>query len=200
MWYRYFQILTLPFQIIRAVVQRVQATNGDSDLYALRSVDGHLRPGTSVPLYVLILYAASNWAFVGLTDCRFSILHNSFYRYHDAHPRTPRPWQVVSVESLGVVLYQPSTLPHFLTICRSVHIQAQQLPQLQGTVLFNGMTASDAAQQGIYLKHLVNYTDQLDQHIPYLTVRETLGILSSVVLISFPSTALLLVDFTVDST
>jgi hypothetical protein len=35
------------------------------------------------------------------------------------------------------------------------------------------MTMAEAQEQGIYPGHMVQYVEQLDQHLPYLTVRET---------------------------
>lgn len=44
---------------------------------------------------------------------------------------------------------------------------------LTGEVLYGGLTMAEAQAQGIYPGHMVQYVEQLDQHLPYLTVRET---------------------------
>ena len=46
---------------------------------------------------------------------------------------------------------------------------------LQGTVTYSGVSARDAPGAGVNLGSLVQYVSQLDDHIPYLTVRETLA-------------------------
>jgi ABC-type cobalamin/Fe3+-siderophores transport system ATPase subunit len=40
-------------------------------------------------------------------------------------------------------------------------------------ITYNGLTAPQLAAQGTQLKLLANYVDQLDTHLPFLTVRET---------------------------
>ena len=52
---------------------------------------------------------------------------------------------------------------------------AGRLPvsKLQGEIRYNGASQKELAQRGIQLKLLSNYVDQLDVHLPYLTVRET---------------------------
>jgi len=47
--------------------------------------------------------------------------------------------------------------------------------KLKGTVTYSGsgLTPTQAAAQGVYLKQLLQYVDQLDIHLPLLTVRET---------------------------
>jgi ABC-type glutathione transport system ATPase component len=40
-------------------------------------------------------------------------------------------------------------------------------------ITYNGLTAPQLAAQGVQLKLLANYVDQLDTHLPFLTVRET---------------------------
>lgn len=46
-------------------------------------------------------------------------------------------------------------------------------PLLSGQVQYGGLTKAEAEAQGIHIGHVVQYVDQLDQHLPYLTVRET---------------------------
>jgi ABC-type branched-subunit amino acid transport system ATPase component len=46
---------------------------------------------------------------------------------------------------------------------------------LQGTVTYSGVSARDARAVGVNLGSLVQYVSQLDDHIPFLTVRETLA-------------------------
>jgi ABC-type multidrug transport system ATPase subunit len=43
-------------------------------------------------------------------------------------------------------------------------------------ITYNGLTAQQLAAQGTQLKLLANYVDQLDTHLPFLTVRETLEV------------------------
>lgn len=43
-----------------------------------------------------------------------------------------------------------------------------------GSLRFGGYTATEAMNKGIYLSQLTNYVDQIDSHLPLLTVRETL--------------------------
>ena len=50
---------------------------------------------------------------------------------------------------------------------------AGQCPGLKGTVTYGGLTREQLEAQGMYLKLLANYVDQLDTHLPFLTVRET---------------------------
>jgi len=52
---------------------------------------------------------------------------------------------------------------------------ANRLPssKLSGAVTYSGLTAAEAARRGIEVKQLVSYCDQLDVHLPLLTVRET---------------------------
>ena len=45
---------------------------------------------------------------------------------------------------------------------------------LHGEVSYSGLTAIEAAGRGIYVGQLVQYVSQLDEHSPFLTVRETL--------------------------
>lgn len=45
--------------------------------------------------------------------------------------------------------------------------------KLKGTVAYSGLSATEAESRGINLKQLVQYVDQLDIHLPQLTVRET---------------------------
>ena len=47
--------------------------------------------------------------------------------------------------------------------------------QLRGTVHYSGLTSHDADKNGIKLGQLVQYVSQLDEHSPFLTVRETLA-------------------------
>ena len=44
----------------------------------------------------------------------------------------------------------------------------------RGDVTYSGLTAKAAAASGIHLGQLVQYVSQLDEHLPFLTVRETL--------------------------
>ena len=45
--------------------------------------------------------------------------------------------------------------------------------RLTGSINYGGFTGAQLAEKGIYLKLLATYVDQLDVHLPYLTVRET---------------------------
>jgi ABC-type multidrug transport system ATPase subunit/ABC-type multidrug transport system permease subunit len=53
---------------------------------------------------------------------------------------------------------------------------AQLLPpnELKGEILYGNEQPSGLIEKSIYPGHLVQYVEQLDQHLPYLTVRETL--------------------------
>ena len=44
---------------------------------------------------------------------------------------------------------------------------------VSGNITFSGKSADQCLAEGIHLGHLVQYIDQLDQHLPFLTVRET---------------------------
>ena len=44
---------------------------------------------------------------------------------------------------------------------------------VEGSVTFSGVDQKDLLARGVYLKLLANYVDQLDVHLPFLTVRET---------------------------
>jgi ABC-type multidrug transport system ATPase subunit/ABC-type multidrug transport system permease subunit len=44
---------------------------------------------------------------------------------------------------------------------------------LEGSVSYSGVDQRDLLKRGVYLKLLANYVDQLDVHLPFLTVRET---------------------------
>ena len=46
--------------------------------------------------------------------------------------------------------------------------------QLSGDVRYNGLTSAELRASGVYLGQLVQYVGQLDEHSPFLTVRETL--------------------------
>lgn len=51
---------------------------------------------------------------------------------------------------------------------------AGRLPlPLEGSVTYSGKSAAELKAEGVHLKLLANYVDQLDVHLPYLTVRET---------------------------
>ena len=54
---------------------------------------------------------------------------------------------------------------------------AGRLPasRLSGSIKYSGLTRAEMAAQGIHLKLLASYVDQLDVHLPYLTVREGEG-------------------------
>jgi ABC-type multidrug transport system ATPase subunit len=43
-----------------------------------------------------------------------------------------------------------------------------------GTIVYNGLTASEAAEEGCNTRRLTQYVDQIDEHMPMLTVTETL--------------------------
>lgn len=45
---------------------------------------------------------------------------------------------------------------------------------LHGDVRYNGLTAAELRSRGVHLGPLVQYIGQLDEHSPFLTVRETL--------------------------
>jgi ABC-type multidrug transport system fused ATPase/permease subunit len=45
---------------------------------------------------------------------------------------------------------------------------------LTGAVLYGGLPAAELAARGLHLCHLAQYVSQLDEHFPFLTVRETL--------------------------
>ena len=42
-----------------------------------------------------------------------------------------------------------------------------------GKVTYNGKTKEELLASGVHLNQLANYCDQLDTHLPFLTVRET---------------------------
>ncbi len=44
---------------------------------------------------------------------------------------------------------------------------------LEGAITYGGMSGAELARRGMQLKLLANYVDQLDTHLPFLTVRET---------------------------
>ncbi len=44
---------------------------------------------------------------------------------------------------------------------------------LDGSVTYSGLDQRELLSKGMYLKLLANYVDQLDVHLPFLTVRET---------------------------
>jgi ABC-type glutathione transport system ATPase component len=46
--------------------------------------------------------------------------------------------------------------------------------QLHGEVRYNGLTSTELLSRGVHSSQLVQYVSQLDEHSPYLTVRETL--------------------------
>ena len=50
-----------------------------------------------------------------------------------------------------------------------------RLPQkaIEGKVCYSGVDIKELKKQGIFLQLLSNYVDQLDTHLPFLTVRET---------------------------
>lgn len=52
---------------------------------------------------------------------------------------------------------------------------AQLLPPslVRGDIRYSGLTSSEALAKEIHMGHLVQYVEQLDQHLPFLTVRET---------------------------
>jgi ABC-type multidrug transport system ATPase subunit len=52
-----------------------------------------------------------------------------------------------------------------------------QTPALRGDIKYSGYTRSEALEQGIHLNNLVQYVEQLDQHLPFLSVRETFNFL-----------------------
>ena len=52
-------------------------------------------------------------------------------------------------------------------------------PLLSGQVRYGGLTKAEAEVEGIHIGHVVQYVDQLDQHLPYLTVRETFDFIHS---------------------
>jgi len=47
--------------------------------------------------------------------------------------------------------------------------------RLTGTVSYNGVPAAQLAAKGVRLALLASYVDQIDEHLPFLTVRETLA-------------------------
>ena len=51
----------------------------------------------------------------------------------------------------------------------------QLLParDVRGTVTYSGVSQADAAAAGVHLGQIAQYVSQLDEHIPFLTVRET---------------------------
>lgn len=53
---------------------------------------------------------------------------------------------------------------------------ANRLPagSVKGDIKYGGFTHSECIAKNIHVGHLVQYVDQLDQHLPFLTVRETL--------------------------
>jgi len=52
-------------------------------------------------------------------------------------------------------------------------LSGQQTPT-SGSLTFNGLTPKQSAAQGLMVNTLVQYVEQVDIHVPYLTVRETL--------------------------
>ena len=50
---------------------------------------------------------------------------------------------------------------------------------LKGEVKYNGLSAAELKARGIHLSQLVQYIPQLDEHSPFLTVRETLQFIAS---------------------
>ena len=46
-------------------------------------------------------------------------------------------------------------------------------PAFLRSITYSGLTQKELAKKGVYLKLLSNYVDQLDVHLPFLTVRET---------------------------
>lgn len=87
----------------------------------------------------------------------------------------PREFRVLSNVS---ATFRPGTMTLILapaghgktSLLRAI---AGHIPELSGSVSYSGKTAADLRSSGISLSRLVGYVDQLDRHIPLLTVAET---------------------------
>jgi ABC-type multidrug transport system ATPase subunit len=116
---KYFELATLPFQIIKKVA--TSAAGGAStqtELKILENIDGHLSPGKMTLL--------------------------------------------LSPPGHGKTSY-----------LRALASQLPRTPLSTGEVRYGGLTAEEAQAKDIHIGHVVQYIEQLDQHLPYLTVRET---------------------------
>jgi ABC-type multidrug transport system ATPase subunit len=51
---------------------------------------------------------------------------------------------------------------------------SSRIPVTGGTIVYNGLTAQEAAEEGCNTRRLTQYVDQVDEHLPLLTVTETL--------------------------
>jgi ABC-type glutathione transport system ATPase component len=56
---------------------------------------------------------------------------------------------------------------------RALASQLPRTPLSTGEVRYGGLSAEELLAQGIHSNHMVQYVGQLDQHLPFLTVRET---------------------------
>jgi ABC-type multidrug transport system ATPase subunit/ABC-type multidrug transport system permease subunit len=53
-------------------------------------------------------------------------------------------------------------------------ILSSRLSSTSGTIVYNGLTSEEAASNGCNTRRLTQYVDQIDEHLPLLTVAETL--------------------------
>lgn len=60
------------------------------------------------------------------------------------------------------------------TFLKALTTRLSNQRELRGEVRYGGLTRAEVSASGIYLGQLVQYVNQLDEHFPYLTVRETL--------------------------
>ena len=61
------------------------------------------------------------------------------------------------------------------TLLKALTTRLAKPRDLHGDVRYGGLSVPEVAAAGIHLGQLVQYVNQLDEHFPFLTVRETLS-------------------------
>lgn len=61
------------------------------------------------------------------------------------------------------------------TLLKALTTRLAKPRDLRGDVRYSGLSVPEVAAAGIHLGQLVQYVNQLDEHFPFLTVRETLS-------------------------
>ena len=94
-------------------------------------------------------------------------------------PRPPPARDFAILDDVSGVI-RPGTLTLLLAPPghgKSAFLKAltQMLPakELKGDITYSGVTAAEAPARGVYLGALCQYVNQVDEHLPQLTVRET---------------------------
>ena len=100
-------------------------------------------------------------------------------------PRAPPARDFVILDDVSGVI-RPGTLTLVLAPPghgKSAFLKAltQALPkgEVKGEITYSGVTAAEAPARGVYLGALCQYVNQVDEHLPQLTVRETFEFIRS---------------------